>query len=293
MTPHRRLNFFFCIALLVANFAFTGAVAAQQPASIRSTSTLSTERLIAIGATIDTRTPLYTRVAPETALVFAGEPLRLRVRVANNTDTTVALESASGPWTEQLRVTVQRRTAAGLESPRGAIVTSRLTGTAAQAMRPRESASSELELENRPEDRLTAGAYLVKVSLNPTVLDASVQRLHNILDRELSVEVREPTTLEEKLDRYLNRSYRAFATGRLAEARSWAGAALLEHASSLPALIDIGATWYREGNCAEATPALQRALQVAKTRSDPFLLRYYSDDETHLQAMLAACSSKR
>lgn len=118
---------------------------------------------------------------------------------------------------------------------------------------------------------LQPGRYELSASVPPAALDPDARRLNNLLMREALFEIRAPRSDLEVVESYLQLSHTLSQQGRHGDARETAERALEIKPNSIAATTDIGARWLHEGNCARATPVLQRSIDAIERGEDPDL----------------------
>jgi hypothetical protein len=255
------------VAPMIFAVMIAGSIATSSAQINRSFS----EELIAISVVLDVRSPSYTQSRIDEVTVFGSRPIAALVTLSNHTSEAIALREGLGDWTEALSVLLETVDDPATKVSSGATI-SRYRGA-----QNRNSIAS-VDPGGKVTERFiiqadTAGAfgrYRLTVIADEAKLSETAKSYRNILRRELIVNIREPKTLEELSDFYLQLAYET-RTDLPAVSRQWSGKVLELNRKSIAALSDIGSSLMREGNCHQAAPILYEVVRLLSSGEDQAL----------------------
>ena len=249
------------------------------------------DRVVAIGVLLNVRPGLYAPASPDVPVIYADEDIQLDLSVGNGSEGTITLGDDTGSWLDDIRIEVER---AQLANPQGGQVriTARTTGSfrGRVTLPPGGSTGALLVLRTDSAESVPPGTYTISVEV-PAVGVVAPDR--NIARRRVSFEVREALARNDTLDRLLHDAYRARLAQRPQDERSALNRLLEIHPNSLAAWIDLSTSYSRQGDCQNATPALERALSLLRSNGDPELrVRPPASTAESLQQDLQTCGTR-
>ena len=260
------------VTTLTAIVAGTVAVATASAQSLDTSPVLP----VRFAAHVVARTPSYARVANDTALVFEDDPIGIEVSLTNKTGDALRVGPPGHWWFGDIRLSMVALPATGDPQPVAVSVVPEFDGPPPALVIPREGVAT-VELRIRPTGVLAPGFYRLSVTFGDDL-------------RQLNLEIRHATTLEERLDDYLQQAFFASRAERYDEAGMWASQAIAAHPLSVVAMADTALSWRFHGRCQEGVPALRRAIGIMSLGGDPLLVHPLPDSyRDALQTMAARC----
>jgi hypothetical protein len=230
---------------------------------------------VRLAAHVIARTPSYTRVATDTALIFQDDPISLEVSLANTTDHALRLDAPHW-WFDDIQLSMVAMLPSGDPRPIAAsYVPVFHDRPPARVVQPDRVTTVELSI--RPEAALAPGLYRLSVTLGAVT-------------RELNLEIRQATELAERLDDYLQQAFWASRAERFDDAGMWASRAVAVHPFSVIALAESAHYWRFHGRCMEGVPMLRRAAGIMSLGGDPLLVHPLPESyRDFLQEAAARC----
>jgi hypothetical protein len=256
--------------------AIAASTLAMSAASAQSADTALVQAA-RFAAHVVARTPSYTHVTSDTALLFADDPIGIEISLVNRTGDSLPVGPPGRWWFGGVRVSMLALPPTGDPRPVAVSVVPVFGDRPPAPAIPRDGVAT-VELSIQPTGVLVPGFYRLSVAL----------RDEPALD--LNLEIRQAATLEDRLDDYLQQAFFASRAERYDEAGMWASQAVAAHPFSVIAMADIALSWRFHGECMEGVPVLRRAMGIMSLGGDPLLVHPLPDSyRDALQAMAARC----